>query len=215
MTTRWVWAGFAAAVLAAPQAGEAQSLAIRQGSIGLGAFGAYGTIMGDSRLGRDFQNGGGYGVDLRYVVGPHWTMGLIFQNQIYQPESSDTAEDKLVTTGLSFNVYYYRQRGMDVSQYLFLGVGFYRPEVHFVQIVDEQEVEQVSFPGENLALTGGLGVDLFIRENWGINLSGRAIGYFGDGISKEEELAVPPVTATGDVALGLIAQAGLFYYLGK
>ena len=219
MTTRWawVWLVLAASTLASDPAAAAPVTRVeRAGTVGLGAFGSYGTVVGDSRFGLQFQNGGGYGVDLRYVAGPHWSLGLTFQNQMYQPEDSGGTQDKLVTTGLLFNVYYYRKRGLDVANYLVLGAGFYRPEIHFLEVVDDENRESISFPGESLALTGGMGVELFIRENWGFNISGRAIAYFGDGVAQEEELDPDsPAESNGNISVGLLGQVGLFYYLIK
>ncbi len=188
------------------------------GTVGLSVFGDYGAIAGNSRYGLDFNNGGGYGVTLRYVVGPHWSLGLFFQNQSYDaqagavsgPQTEEAAVDKLVMTEYMADLYFYRDRKADASQYLVAGIGFYRPEVRSNQVTNTSGT--VVFPGENLVVSAGLGVEAFIREDWGIDLSGRVFGYLGKGLS-DQELDNPDVTGTGSFAAGFQLQAGLFYYL--
>ena len=164
----------AAALLTAPAG--AQTRLDREGTVGLSAFGDFATLTGQSRLGLDFKSGGGYGIDIRYTLNPHWSLGLAFHNQTYGAvrgaKSIGAEVDKLVSTEVTAEAYYYRDRNVDAAQYAVLGVGFYRPEVHRTD-------EDILFPGENLFVTAGLGVEVFLRENWGIDLSARGIGLPG------------------------------------
>ncbi len=203
----------AAAVLLAASAG-AQTRLDREGTVGLSAFGDYATLTGESRFGLDFKSGGGYGIDIRYTLNPHWSLGLMFHNQTYGAvrDVKSAGVNKLVSTEVVGEAYYYRDRNVDAAQYVVLGVGFYRPEVHY-------EDEDILFPGENVILTAGLGVEVFLRENWGLDLSARGLGYLGDGIADQERDGTVGdgtlVTAQGSFALGLQVQAGIIYYLTR
>ena len=182
----------------------------RNGSIAIAGGAGYGIIVGDSRFGSEFDQGLGIDILLRYVLGPHWSMGLGFQSQVYDasPEAqAANGEDKLQITDIRLDTYFYRDRSKDASQYLVLGIGMYRPEIHY------QGEGNVSFPGENLELSFGMGAEIFIGETWGLELGGRAIGYFGNGLTQEEEANPEIAPLTGDVALGLRGQAGVFFYI--
>jgi len=207
-----VWAATVVLILGAAGTAGAEGLE-ESGTVGLSAFGDYGLMTGNSRYGLDFKGGGGYGVTIRYVVGPHWSLGLYFQNQSYDaregavsgPPDEEAPVDKLVVTDVMGDVYFYRQRGIDASQYLVAGLGFYRPEVRAGD-------GTIVFPGENLVLSAGAGAEVFIREDWGLDLNGRAFGYFGNGLS-DVEVDNPDVKGTGSFAAGFHFQVGIFYYL--
>jgi outer membrane protein with beta-barrel domain len=196
--------------LVATEAGAVPSSRIeRNGSIALAGGAGYGIITGDSRFGTEFDTGLGIDILLRYVLGPHWSMGLGFQGQMYDatPEAQTAnGEDKLQITDIRFDTYYYRDRSKDASQYVVLGIGLYRPEIHY-------QASNVSFPGENLELSFGMGAEIFIGETWGLELGGRAIGYFGNGLTTEEEADPDIAPLTDNVALGLRGQAGVFFYI--
>jgi hypothetical protein len=184
----------------------------RPGSIGLGAGGGYGLITGSSRFGSEFDDGWGFDIQLKYVVGPHWSMGLGFQSQSYLSTTQALAEqdlDKFQVTDIRLDTFYYRNRNQNASQYAVFGLGIYRPEIHYAGRAD------VSFPGENLELSFGLGVELFLGESWGLELGGRAIGYFGDGMSPEEEADPDAVHYDSNFSLGLRGQAALFFYIPR
>lgn len=198
--------------LCAPEAGAAPSNRIeRNGSIALAGGVGYGITNGDSRFGADFDQGLGIDILLRYVLSPHWSMGLGFQSQVYDATdaaAAATGEDKLQITDVRFDTYFYRDRSKDASQYLVFGIGLYRPEIHYQE-------NNVSFPGENLELSLGLGAEVFIGETWGLELGGRAIGYFGDGLSPEEQANPSTPTYPSNVTLALRGQAGLFVYITR
>lgn len=199
-------AGAVLALAAVPAA--AQSRVEEPGTIGLTAGGAYGMITGQSRYGRDFTDGAGITVGLRYVLSPHWSTGATFASQAYQAGTTAAAEgtDKVQMTNVLLDFYYYRDRNTDASQYLVMGLGFYRPEVH-------DSAQEISFPGENALLSVGAGAEVFIRENWGLELSARALGYFGRGFTPQELADTTTRLTDSKVALGLHAQVGLIYYL--
>jgi len=206
--------GLAVAAMLCVGASEARAVPSsrieRNGSIAIGGGAGYGIITGDSRFGSEFDQGLGIDILLRYVLGPHWSMGLGFQSQVFDatPEAQTAnGEDKLQITDIRFDTFYYRDRSKDASQYLVLGIGLYRPEIHY------QGESNVSFPGENLELSFGMGAEIFIGETWGLELGGRAIGYFGNGLTTEEEANPDIAPPTSSVALGLRGQAGVFFYI--
>lgn len=196
-------------LLVAPAARAQDSRLEKSGTVGLFGGAQYATVTGDNRYGNDFDSGFGFNLGLRYVLGRHFSLGVDFQNQSYDAKNTarpvEVGVDNLVITGIGGELLYYRNRNSNASQYLVFGVGFYRPEIR----VSDSEV---IFPEESLALSAGLGVEIFIRENWGLDLSGRAIGYFGDGVAAIEEGEIP---SEGSFALGLQARAGLMFYLIK
>lgn len=194
----------AASFLAAGSAGAAGRIE-QSGTVGLSGGASYGVIQGDSRYGSAFEDGLGLNLGLRYVLAPHWSMGLSFQSQTYDGVASDTLR-KVQMTDVSLDAYFYRDRQADASQYVVLGVGFYRPEIH----VSESEI---SFPGENLRLSLGVGAEIFFRENWGLELSGRAVAYFGDGITDQERFDETFAKPAGDIAYALQGHVGILYYI--
>jgi hypothetical protein len=202
---------------ASPGEGAEASRLERPGTVGLSLYGGYGWVTGESRYGLDFDTGWGLGVNIRYVLGPHWSLGLNFQNQSY--DAVTAAQDvykKFTVTDAVFDVYLYPNRTLDSAQYFVVGVGFYRPEVHRTD-------GTIQFPGENILLSGGLGMEVFIKENWGLDLSGRAYGYVGDGYADQEKSQTPCSETEnvepcfpgvdGDFSVGLVAQVGLIYYI--
>jgi len=190
--------------LVAPAA--AQTRVEQSGTVGLTLSGSWAVITGDSRYGNGFDNGPGLTFGLRYVLGSHWSMGLSFYSQTYDAKPDTTGLTKLRMTNVIFDTYFYRDRNTDASQYLSLGIGFYRPELH--------RASDVAFPGENFLVSLGLGAEIFIRENWGVELSGRAFGYVGEGVTPQET-ATGTAEATGNFSLGIQGQVGIIYYLLK
>jgi hypothetical protein len=192
---------------------EGASRLERPGTIGISGYGSFGWITGQSRYGLDFNTGFGLGLTLRYVTSPHWAVGLNFQQQNFGsnsdavPAGETAALDQFTFTDILFNLYYYRERKSDASQYMVLGAGFYRPEVKYSD-------GTTSFPGENLILQGGLGIELFIRETFALDLSGQAYGVFGDGYNTQEK-SDPDFVSDGSFSVVLAGQVGILFYILK
>lgn len=206
MNRQW-WGALvlAATLISAAAPAWADGRVERPGTVGLSLGGAYGVLTGNSRLGLDFEAGLGYNVSLRYVLGRSWSLGLNFHNHTFDavPDARPQGTDKLVVTNVSGQVYYYRNRSLDAAQYAVLGLGFYRPEIHLGE-------GEISFPGENLLVSAGIGAEVFIKENWGLDLGARAVGYFGEGIGDFEAGTISP---DGNVAVGFHGQVAVLYYL--
>jgi hypothetical protein len=177
------------------------------GTIGLTGGLTYGWISGDSRYGTDFDTGLGLTLGLRYVLNDHWSLGGSFFGQNFDATGDAAAAGvkKLAMTDIVFEAFYYRNRRASAAQYVSLGIGLYRPEIH------GQGESEITFPSESLTVVGGLGAEVFIVESFGLELSGRAFGYFGDGVAPEEA----GVEATGSFSFALQGQAGIIYYLLK
>ncbi len=212
----WTAAAMIVAVLSTGPA-EAATRLERSGTVGLTIFGGYGTVTGQSRFGYDFGEGPDYGVTLRYTIHPHVSLGLSFMNQNYDAvqglttlDADSVGIDKLVATQVMADVYFYRDRNMDASQYAMVGIGFYRPEIHLVNTDETLYGEQIMFPSENLVLSAGVGAEVFIGENWGLDLSGRSYFYFGSGRADQEP---EPPTNEDSLSFGFTGQVGLIYYL--
>jgi opacity protein-like surface antigen len=202
---------FAAGLGLSPAAVRAQGLPV--GTVGLGAGGSFGSMVGDSWYGNKFSTGGGFNLLLRYTATRHLSVGLNFQNQSYsgkgallREENTDTPINDLVMTTYEAAFLFFRNRNADASQYASLTLGFYRPEL---RIGDSDTV----FPGGNVMFSGGLGVELYLKENWAIDLQGRAIGYLGDDIAPgQEDETNPP---GNNLSFGLHAQAAIIYFILK
>lgn len=171
----------------------------------MGGGGGYSLINGEARYGLDFDAGPGYYINLKYSVSERVAVGFNFQNQGYQWVDGEPQYDDLVLTTFEGHIYFYRDRDADANQYAMLGLGIFRPELR-------RNVGETVFPGEGLILTVGLGTELFLRENWALDLSGRAIGYFSEGIAPSE---MDTIESTGSVSFGLTGQLGILYYLIK
>lgn len=177
----------------------------RAGTVGLSGGGCYGVMKGNSRYGTGFDSGAGLNLGLRYVLGPHWSLGVSFQSQAYDGVPTDTLQ-KVQMTDISVDTYFYRDREADASQYIMVGAGFYRPEIHISK-------DEISFPGENLRLSAGVGAEVFFRENWGLELSGRIVGYFGDGLTYQERADDTFPKPSGSLSYALQGHVGIIYYL--
>lgn len=178
------------------------------GTVGLSIGGGYGVVTGNSRYGLDYEGGLALNLALRYVLGPHWSLGLSFQSQSYDsvPEAYAQDFDKVVMTDICGEVYFYRDRNQDASQYMMAGLGLYRPEIHL-------RGDNIAFPGENLRATVGVGAEVFIRENWGLELGARAVGYFGDGYTAQERVDDTVIKESSSFTVGFQGQVGILYYL--
>lgn len=207
---RTVWVGSAAVALALAQPAAGQSRVDRPGTVGLFGSGIYGVVTGNSRYGEEFDGGPGFSLGVRYVASRHWSLGLSFHSQQYDASSEGLAagSEELRMTDIRFDAYFYRDRGATAPQYFLVGIGFFRPEIHHT-------ASDVSFPSENLVLAAGMGAEIFIRETWGLDLSGRVAGYFGSGFSTEEVAGAPVDPRDGNFSLGLQGQVGIFYYLTR
>jgi len=197
------WAAvLCALVVAVPASG--QSRVEQPGTLGLTMSGTYGLMTGNTLYGNRFDDGAGLTLGVRYVVASNWSVGLSFFSQTFSAVPDTTGVDKLRVTDVTLDLFFYRDRNADASQYLMVGIGFYRPEMHFAG-------EEITFPGENLLLELGLGAEVFIKENWGLELSGRAFGYVGDGLTPLD--ISQGVESEGSFSVGLQGQVGLIYYL--
>ncbi len=179
------------------------------GTIGLTGGLTYAWMSGDSRYGNNFDSGLGLTLGLRYVLNDHWSLGGAFLAQNFDA-SGDAADriKKLAMTILLLETYYYGNRRANAAQYLSLGIGLYRPEIH------GQGSSEVAFPSESLTLVAGLGTEVFIVESFGLELSGRAFGYFGDGVTPEETASGIEL-ATGSFSFALQGQVGIIFYVLK
>jgi len=210
VTTRG-WAAGLAVVMCALGADAGWGDGLPVGTTGIGAGGSYATIEGNTRFGSDFGAGGGYHLLLRYTASRHISLGADFQNQTYGGQTSAPVGDlpaveKLVMTAFEAEFLYFRNRNADASQYFLMSVGLYRPEL---RAQDNQDL----FPGENFMFSAGLGVELYLRENWVIDLRGRGIGYVGDGIADQERDEIEPTTSS--LSFGIQGQAAIIYYILK
>lgn len=218
----WLLAVAALAAGGYPAAAQAASRLDRPGTVALGGGGGYGLTAGEGRYGLDFGGGGSYHFVIRYTAAPHWVLGFHFQNQNFSWEDAIRTEtdtyaiepyDDMVMTTFEGQICWYPASQVDSRQYLFAGVGVYRPELR-------RSKEDVVFPGENIFLSLGLGTELFLRENWALDITGRGMALFGTGYADPEvngltDFELQQVRDTPDLSLGFQIQAGILYYVLK
>jgi len=191
----------------------AQNRLFRPGTVALGGGGNLGVITGKGRYGFDFNGGQGYNITIKYTVARSVALGVNFQNLSYDWVASDCFDDvapedcpryrNLVMTTFEGQAYLYRNRRSDAPQYFMLGIGVYRPELR----VDDTSTV---FPEANLMLSTGLGAEVFLRENWALDLGVRAVGFVGNGIADQEAFLV---RGGDNISFGLHAQAGILYFI--
>jgi hypothetical protein len=176
-------------------------------TISLGVQGQYGALYGqEEELPEDlvygawpklFQWGEGIAVRLKYSTARNRAFGLSLEDQRFRRKSGLNSEypKQLQLTLYLVDYYLYFDRPKKVSKYIVLGAGLFRPVVReiYKDPLNGREYEQDIFPGENLVVSLGAGLEYFFNRRASIDFSIRAYGYNSD----------PTLTGSGEAALGL------------
>jgi hypothetical protein len=200
---------------------EARSRLERPGTVGFGGGGGYGWVTGPGRYGVEGNSGGNYFFSLKYMMHPRWALGAFFQHQNYSwegpalpsLEAQGFTYESIIMNQFEAHLIRYFKRDADASSYLDLGLGLYRPELRGGE-------DTVSFPGENLVASLALGTEIFLREQWALDLSAKGTAYFGKGYTPQENTAVDDedldaIQGTDPYSFGLQLQVGILYYILK
>jgi len=226
----WLGAVFIAGVFVvlAPDSANAQrgrSRLERPGTVAIGGGGGYGVMTGNSRYGLDFDNGGMYYITLKYMIGRRTALSAVFQNQSYGWKGPGLLDEEgvpiptavwesLVMNTFEGHFIYYLKRDTDTSTYMDIGAAVYRPELRGAGL-------DTGFPSLGGALIGALGTELFLRENWAIDLQARGVAFLGDGYTSTEKLlgddehVAGQIDDTGNVSVAGQISVGLLYYILK
>ena len=194
--------------LAAGLAGSARAAVIvvppRPGQVGLSVQGEYGSFVQSGEMGENFGSGPGIAVRLRYRMRYERGVGLSFESHGFDALSGArpignfaTVLDDSVPTRLTLGMYgvdFYQMFGTrtKTTKMLSVGAGIARVTQEFVQ-------GDSNFPGDGAFVTAGAGLEHFVWQSWGVDLSGRYYGVFRSGQSNHEF----------QIALGLVFYASL------
>jgi hypothetical protein len=144
-----------------------------------------------------FEFGEGIALRVRYSLARNRAVGLSFEDQRFRRlDGLDDSHPKQVQLSLLLVEYYfYFHRPQKLSRYLVVGGGLHRPVVR-IKIEDEftgRDVEEAVFPGEDLTLTAGGGLEYVLGRRTAVDLSLRGYAHRSD----------PGLSATAQVALGI------------
>lgn len=176
----WVW-GLVACVLGWGSTAMAQEPAptggfrprvVREGTLSLGLQGQYGSALGHTGFGADFDHGAGLGVRVRYRFGEDQAFGVSFETQRFDAKNPSTGPldptwmQAITTTAEYYQYFRTRKRA---PQYLLLGAGL-------VQLRRHLEGGEADFPGDGGVITLGGGTEYWWRRTLSLDLSVRYYG---------------------------------------
>jgi hypothetical protein len=185
---------------------EASGFEQPRNTISLGIQGQYGVLGGNADPIPDdpakaawaslVEFGEGLAVRIRYSTARNRAIGLSFEDQRFRRKDGldDTHPKQIQLTQILFEYYLYFSRPKRTTQYMVLGAGFHRPAVRIeTEDVTGRELEEVTYPGINLTLVAGVGLEHFVGRRTSVDLSLRGYGMNSD----------PTRSLSGEVALGI------------
>jgi hypothetical protein len=176
----------------------------RPGQVGLSVQGEYGALVQSGEMGGSYGSGPGLAVRLRYRMRYERGFGLSFESHGFDALTGarpignfenvpDDSVPKRLTLGM-YGVDFYQMFGTrtKTTKMLSVGGGIARVSQDFI-------LGDTNFPGDGLFVTAGAGVERFVWQSWGYDLSGRYYAVFRDGRPNHEF----------QIALGLVFYASL------
>ncbi|MBU1701528.1 MAG: hypothetical protein KJ970_12275 [Candidatus Eisenbacteria bacterium] len=144
-----------------------------------------------------FESGEGIAIRLKYSTARNRAFGLSLEDQRYRRKSGlgSAYPKQLQMTLYMLDYYLYFHRPTRTSRYIVFGAGLFRPVIREItkEPVSGRELEQDIFPGEDLVISVGGGIEYFVGRRAAIDFSIRAYGYRSE----------PTLTGSGEVAIGL------------
>jgi len=180
----WMW-GALAMILAASTARAQESSpppappsgfrprVVREGTLSLGMQGEYGTFLGNSGFGADFNHGPALAVRVRYRFAEDQAVGVSFEGQRFNvkaPSDSAFGTDYLSAITTTFEYYNYFQTRSRTPQYLMIGAGLLQTREH----LNDSEVD---FPGDGGVISLGAGAEYWWKRTLTFELSLRYNGF--------------------------------------
>jgi hypothetical protein len=157
----------------------------RPGTLSLGIQGQYGMLAGPSDFSEDYDRGDGFAIRIRYALGGPQAFGISFESQTFDPDFTGIRENEprdLKFANATVEYLRYFNRGEGRSQYAVIGGGLYHPS--------EVREAGVASASDGLLITGGGGMEIFIRRTTAIDLSLRAYGLIGDSVAATLQAAL-------------------------
>jgi opacity protein-like surface antigen len=146
---------------------------VREGTLSLGAQGQYGTFLGNSGFGAEYNHGPSLGVRVRYRFAEDQAFGVSFEGQRFdvKVDSASTTAPKYLTAITTTAEYYnYFQTRSRTPQYLMIGAGLLQTRRH----LNDSEID---FPGDGGVLLLGAGAEYWWKRTLTFDLSIRYNGF--------------------------------------
>jgi opacity protein-like surface antigen len=145
---------------------------VREGTLSLGMQGEYGTMLGNSGFGAEYNHGPSLAVRVRYRFAEDQAVGVSFEAQRFDAKVDSVSEFapkylNALTTELEY--YNYFQTRKRTPQYLMIGAGLLQTRRH----LNDSEVD---FPGDGGVLTLGAGAEYWWKRTLTFELSLRYNG---------------------------------------
>lgn len=187
---------------------EASAYEQPRNTISLGVQGQYGVLGGetqpipadpdeDAAWASLVDYGGGLAIRIRYSTARNRAIGLSFEDQRFRRQDGvDKRRPKQIQLSQVLAEYYfYFLRPKRTTRYIVLGAGFHIPALRYETEEEDtgRTLEEVSYPGLDLTLVAGVGLEHFIGRRTSVDLSIRGYGLRSD----------PTLSISGEVALGI------------
>jgi len=146
---------------------------VREGTLSLGMQGEYGSFLGNSGFGAEFNHGPALAVRLRYRFAEDQAVGISFEGQRFDAKFDSTSEFapkylNAITTTLEY--YNYFQTRSRTPQYLMIGAGLLQTRRH----LNDSETD---FPGDGGVLSLGAGAEYWWKRTLTFEFSLRYNGF--------------------------------------
>ena len=151
----------------------------RAGQAGIAVEGQYGGLLKSGGVGRDFGNGPGLAVRLRYRMRYERGLGLSFESERFdaRSKSSEVTAQKFVTLyNYGFDVYQMFGTRTRTTRWLSAGLGLVQSRI----TLNDNEI-QIPLSSDGAYVSGAAGVERFVWQSWAIDLSARYLTVFLDG----------------------------------
>jgi opacity protein-like surface antigen len=169
----------AGASLAAPARAEWVVTPPRPGQVGLSLQGQYGLMLNTGTLGRNFDQGPGLAVRLRYRMRYERAMGLSFEGQRFDARDASADPTAVKNVNLfAYGVDIYQMFGTRTRNTKWVGVG-----AGIVQLRRTLNDKEIEFGSDNdgAYVSAGAGVERFVWQSWALDLSARYLSVFQGG----------------------------------
>jgi len=173
---------------------------VREGTLSLGMQGEYGTLVGTSGFGDEFNHGPALAVRVRYRFAEDQAVGVSFETQRYDAKVDSVSEFapkylNAITTSIEY--YNYFQTRKRTPQYLMIGAGL-------LQTRRKLNDSEIDFPGDGGVIILGAGAEYWWKRSLTFELSARY-----NGLIHSDENGATTLTH------GLEAGLGLHFYTSK
>jgi len=151
----------------------------RAGQVGLSLQGQYGVLLDSGNIGKEFNQGPGLAVRLRYRMRYERAMGLSFEGQQFDARESSSADTAVKNISCyAYGIDFYQMFGTrtKTSRYLGVGAGI----VQFRRKLNDNEID-LGADTDGAFVSAGAGAERFFWQSWALDFSGRYYAVFQSG----------------------------------